>query len=80
VNDTVRIYSVADNGLQCLSGTIGNDLCINITPTLKDAKYRGFTISAAATFSFNALGPEVQLVYFDLSGKLNKMRKMVKYA
>jgi hypothetical protein len=45
--DAVRLHSAADNGLQSLSGTVGNDLRIYLSATLKDAENRDFTISAA---------------------------------
>ena len=51
MNNAIRLYSAADNGLQGLSGTVRNDFCVDLATALKDTKYRCFTISATATFS-----------------------------
>jgi hypothetical protein len=59
MNDAVRLYSAANNGLHGLSGTIGYDLCVDIATALEDAKYRSFAVSTAAPFPFDASGTEV---------------------
>jgi len=59
VNNAVRLHLTSDNGLQGLSGTVRDDLCIDFAAALEDAEDGGFAISTAATFPFNTPGPEV---------------------
>jgi len=58
MNDTVRLHSVADNGLQVLPGKFRHDLSVDLATAFTDAKYRGFTIGATATISPYTPGPE----------------------
>ena len=59
MNNTIRLYPAADNGLQGLSGTVRHDLCVDLATALKDAKYRCFTIGTTATFPPYTPGTEV---------------------
>ena len=49
MNNAIRLYSAADNGLQGLSGTVRRDLCVDLATALRDTKYRCFTIGAMTT-------------------------------
>ena len=59
MNDTLKFYLPADNGLQRAFGAIGNDLRVNQTISLENTKDWGFTVCATASFPFDALGSKV---------------------
>ncbi len=69
MNNAIRFYSAADNGLQGLSGAVRNDLCVDLAASLKDTEDGCFPISAPATFSFNASGSEVRFINFYFSNE-----------
>jgi hypothetical protein len=69
MNNAIRLYSAADNGLQGLSGTVRYDLFVDFATALKDTEDRSFSVSATTTFSLNASGPEVWYINFDFSMK-----------
>lgn len=58
----IRINASTNNGLQCFSGTIGDDFCVNMTTALQDPENWCFSVGSTASLSLDTLGSEVGLV------------------
>ncbi len=69
---TIRINASPDNGLQCFSGTVRNNLSVHMAAALQDTENWGFSVSSPASFPLNTLGSEIGFVDLDFSPKRGK--------
>ncbi len=63
----IRINTATNDGQQRFSGTVGDDFCVNMAPTLQDAEDRCLSVGSATSLSFDSLCSEVGFVNLDFT-------------
>lgn len=69
VNDTVQGYLPSYNGLERLPGAIRDDLGVDLSLPLEDAKNRGLTSSSTTSLAPYSPGSKIRFVHLDLARK-----------
>lgn len=67
IDYAIRINASPNDGLQCFSGTVRDNLCVYMPSTLQDTKNWRFSVGSAPALSFDTPGSEIGFIDFDLS-------------
>ena len=66
MNDTVRIYTTPDNGLQRSFSAIGDDFGVDSAAPFKDTENRCFPKGSSSSFTFYSFAAKIRFIDFDL--------------
>lgn len=69
MNDTFQLYAPPDDGLKRLSGTIGDDLSINLPITFENAKDNCLARCTSSSFTLNTTSAKVTFINFNFTTK-----------
>ncbi len=69
IDDALQGHLSANDALEGVLGTVGNDLGIDLPISLEKAKHDGLSERSPASFPFDPSGTEEGLVDFDLPGQ-----------
>ena len=69
MDNTLEVNTTSDNGLQCSSSAVWDDLSEDTPIAPKDTEYNCFSESSAASFTFNSTGAKETFINFNLSRK-----------